>query len=438
MSERDRLRQLPVGQLRQGMYVAEPDRPWTELPTLFQGFEIQSEEDLDVFRTHCATVYIDPERSSGDALEALTDEDISLDSDSAAPMPEERIPPRPEMDSTEAFGSEREPPTEHFERLLRAAYESRSETRRFIESALNEIHAGGQLEPEQGQAAVASLARRVGENPGAAVWLSNLDERDYPTSVHCVNVCILALTFGVHLGMDASELETVGLGALLHDIGKMFMPDEIRDKPGPLTEAEWDVARRHPGDGRDILAEKGGFSQEVLEIVGMHHERLDGNGYPSGLGGVAIPLHVRVVALANHYDALTSDRVYRKAMAADQALQRLYDNASATYGERLVQEFIRCVGIYPPGSLVELDNGAVGVVLGSHPEARLQPTVLLVRSPDGAYYQKRVVVNLAAQPGTGSRGAAQQIRRALNPADEEIDVAGIVAIEFGLDQFAPG
>ncbi|MFW5970401.1 MAG: hypothetical protein ACOCP9_07150, partial [Halofilum sp. (in: g-proteobacteria)] len=104
-----------------------------------------------------------------------------------------------------------------------------------------------------------------------------------------------------------------------------------------------------------------------------------------------------------------------------------------TFGGRLVQEFIRCVGIYPAGSLVELDNGAAGVVLGSRPDARIQPTVLLVRTPDGAHYRKRVVLNLAAEAENDGPAPARHIGRALNPSEEEIDVAGIVAIEFGLD-----
>jgi hypothetical protein len=137
--------------------------------------------------------------------------------------------------------------------------------------------------------------------------------------------------------------------------------------------------------------------------------------------------------LANAYDSLTSERPYRAAMAADKALQQLYNGAGGTFGDRLVQEFIRCVGIYPAGSLVELDNGAAGVVLGSRPDARIQPTVLLVRTPDGEYYRKRVVLNLAAEAGSEGPAPARHIRRALNPSEEDIDVAGIVAIEFGLD-----
>lgn len=424
------LRSVPVAELRYGLYVAEPDRPWTEIPLMFQGFEISSEEELEVLRSYCDHVYVDEERCRAEALAALDEPGAG----EAGTGHETGVTsPRPELDTADAFGHARYPDTGRFERLLRRAWQSRTQTRRFVEAVFEGLDDGRAPDKAQGHAVVADLLQSVTRNPGAAIWLSNLDERDAPTSVHSVNVCILALTFGSHLGLEREELEHIGLGALLHDIGKLFMPEEIREKPDGLTQAEWDIARRHPREGHDILVEKGEFPPAVLDIVRLHHERLDGDGYPDGRSGVQLPLPVRIVGLANAYDSLTSERVYRAPIAADQALQRLYDTADQTFGARLVQEFIRCVGIYPAGSLVELDNGAVGVVLGSRPDARIQPTVLLVRTPDGEHYQKRVVLNLAAEPDDDAMTSARHIRRALNPADEGIDVAGIVAIEFGLD-----
>ncbi len=427
----ERLRCVPVDQLCPGLYVVEPDRPWTEVPTLFQGFELESDVDLAVFREHCEHVYIDCGRSRTDALDAL-DREGGRDTVSELLAPDEAAPPRPALDTSDTFGDEREPSTARFEQLLRKAYESRSQTRHFIDDVLAGVEGRSEMpDASEGQAVVAELARRVGHSPGVAAWLSNLEERDVTASVHSVNVCILALTFGVHLDLPSDDLETIGLGALLHDIGLICVPHEILQKPGPLSETEWRIVRRHPQDGREILDRKGGYRPEVLDIVQLHHERIDGTGYPQGRSGVSLPLTARVVALVDAYEALTTDQPYRDARPADRVLQELYDAADDTFGARLVEEFIRCVGIYPPGCLVELDTGDVGVVLGSRPDARIQPTVLLVRSPDGEFRRTRVVLNLAAQ----ARGpGARRIRGALNPAEEGIDVAGIVAIEFGLGE----
>lgn len=424
------LRQVAVTDLCYGLYVAEPDRPWTEIPLMFQGFRIADDEELEVLRSYCHHVYIDPARSTAAALRALDDPGTAAEQD--ARLAEQR----PELDTADAFSAHRQPDTSRFSKLLRRAWESHSQTRRFVEAVFRGPDQGEIPDESTGRAVVADMLQTVTRNPGAALWLSNLDDRDAETSVHSVNVCILALSFGAHLGLDREELEHIGLGALLHDIGKICTPRALLEKPEPLTAAEWGVLQRHPQDGYEILVEKGDFAPAVLAIVRQHHERLDGSGYPAGLSGVQIPLHVRVVALANAYDALTSDRVYRAALPADQALQRLYNGAEQSFGARLVQEFIRCVGIYPPGCLVELDNGAVGIVIGSRPDARIQPTVLLVRTPGGEFYQKRVVLNLAAEAAADAATPARHIRRSLSPADEEIDVAGIVAIEFGVDALA--
>ncbi len=434
------LRSVPVDQLCHGLYVAETDRPWTEIPLMFQGFTITSADEIDVLRAHCQHVFVDAARSIPAALRALDDtagsgkpvEDTNDATATATGM-------RPETDTADAFDHRRQPDTRRFQQLLQRARESHSDTRRFLEDLFAEIDTGEMPSVHDGRSVVADLLQTVSRNTGAAIWLANLDAKDAPTSVHSVNVCVLALAFGAHLGLDQQELEHIGLGALLHDTGKLFLPAAIREKSDALTDAEWNIVRQHPQDGYDILVDKGDFPREVLDIVRCHHERLDGSGYPAGLAGVQVPLHVRVVALANAYESMTSHRVYRSAMSADRALQALYDDAASRFGSRLVQEFIRCMGIYPAGSLVELDNGAVGVVLGSRPDARIQPTVLLVRAPGGAYYRKRVVLNLAAEAEaeTDSGAPARRIRRALDPADEEIDVAGIIAIEFGLD-LSPG
>lgn len=436
MSTGRHLQGVPVDQLCHGLYVAEPDRPWTEIPLMFQGFTVTSDEEIEVLRAHCRHVFVDPGRSTPAARRAL---DAAAGSPAPAGDAGEGVTAtaglRPETDTAEAFGDRRRPDTSRFRQLLQRARESHNDTRRFLDDLFAEVETGQAPAAHEGRNVVANLLDTVSRNTGAAVWLANLDARDAPTSVHSVNVCVLALAFGAHLGLERQDLEHIGLGALLHDIGKLFLPAAIREKSDALTDAEWNVVRQHPQDGHDILIEKGDFPSAVLDIVRCHHECLDGSGYPAGLAGVQVPLHVRVVALANAYESLTSQRVYRPAMAADQALQSLYKDAESRFGSRLVQEFIRCIGIYPAGSLVELDNGVVGVVLGSRPDARIQPTVLLVRAPGGAYYRKRLVLNLAAEAEAETEAGtpARRIRRALDPAAEDIDVAGIVAIEFGID-----
>lgn len=425
MSDAQARRRVAVDELCLGLYVAEPDRPWTELPTRFQGFEIAAQEQIELLQAHCEHVYVDPDRSNAGALA-----DVGAGA-GAAPT----AAPGAGTDTAAAFGDARQPDPAKFTRLVQTAYQSRDQTRRYLEAVLTEVADGGRPDAARSGAMVAELAYSVGSDPAAALWLANLEDRDSPTSVHSVNVCVLALAFGLHLGLERRELREIGLGALLHDVGKVFLPWEILSKPEALTAAETALVRRHPEDGYERLAEAGGFPEAALDIVRHHHERLDGSGYPHGRAGLDVALGVRLVGLVNTYDALTSARPYRRPLPADQALQQLYNAADATFGAPLVQEFIRCVGIYPVGSLVELDNGAAALVLGSRPDSRIQPTVLLLRTPDGEAYRKRVVLNLAAEAESEGRAPARHIRCALDATHEGIDVAAIVALEFGLDAF---
>jgi HD-GYP domain-containing protein (c-di-GMP phosphodiesterase class II) len=228
----------------------------------------------------------------------------------------------------------------------------------------------------------------------------------------------------------------LGTGALLHDVGKTRTPEGILNKPGPLDPREYEIMKRHAEDGYQLLASGGGTSREVLEIVRLHHERVPGTGYPFGLKGDDIPLTVRIVAIVDTYDAMTSDRAYRDAIAADDALNQLYRYEHESFGADLVEAFIRCLGIFPVGSVVELDNGAVGIVVKTRPNARLQPTLRMVRTPDGEPYAKRLLVNLAEASPVDEPNPASRIARALTPASADIDIAAIVTAE--IDSLASG
>lgn len=222
----------------------------------------------------------------------------------------------------------------------------------------------------------------------------------------------------------------------MHDVGKVYLPVELVNRAGPLTEEEWDLVKRHPTDGYRILCDSGKVPRGALQIVSMHHERRDGRGYPRGLTRGDLPNYVLVAALINRYHALTSPRPYRGAAAPDRVLQSFYNDAGNLYGRRTVEALIRCVGIYPMGSLVGLDNGALGVIVSSRPNTRLRPTVQLVRTPDGESYQKTVLLNLAAVAESRERAndavPVRRVRRVRSPAESGIDPGAVIADSFGV------
>lgn len=436
MSEAMNRRAVEVDQLRKGMYVAEPDRPWTDLPFPLQGFTIQSDEELRILRQYCSYVYVDEERS-----EALVEEpDPASTASSTAPdraeVSKRAVTARPDAEDG-LDESRRYPDPDRLRPQVKAAARALISARRFLDEAFDSAHRGQGVDLPAARSTIADLIARLTKHPTATLLLSSLNARDNFTSTHSINVCVLALSFCLRAGLDKRRLEVIGFGSLLHDVGKVYLPAELVNRAGPLTEDEWELVKRHPSDGYRILRDSGKVPRSALEITSMHHERRDGRGYPRGLARNDLPNYVLVAALINRYHALTSPRPYRGAQAPDRVLQSFYNDADNLYGSRTVEAFIRCVGIYPMGSLVELDSGALGVIVSSRPTTRLRPTVQLVRTPDGEPYQKMVLLNLAAEAERRERAdepiPVRRVRRVRSPAQTGIDPGAVIAESFGVD-----
>jgi len=429
--------QVPVEDLIVGLYVVELDRPWLETPFLLQGFPIADGQDIEALKRHCQFVWVDPDRSESKALRRLhrPSSGKPRSNRARADGPDvARLPPRSRReihrDLEHAFGREPYPSPEPFRRLVRIAGGVRQRSREVVDEVFRDARLGSSLRTENAREVVRDMVSVLSENASASLWLTNLKKRDEYTSIHCINVCVLAVAFGRHLGLEREELEMLGLGALLHDVGKVRTPEEVLNKPGRLTPDEFDVMKAHPQDGYEMMRDTGHIPVAALEIIRFHHERVSGAGYPMGLRGRQISLPVLIAAVADVYDAMTSDRVYRKGMTADETLRIMFERAAVDYGQELVEEFIRCLGIYPVGSVVELETGALGVVVSSDRDARLRPVVLMVRTPDGEPYGKRLLVNLAAV-AERDEGPACTVRRVVRAEEHDVDVARLIASEFG-------
>ncbi len=171
----------------------------------------------------------------------------------------------------------------------------------------------------------------------------SVEEKDEATEGHCSRIERLALQIGDRLGLSGDRLIALSYAAYLHDVGKVKVPDEILNKPGPLTDVEWDEMRRHPDYGAEMLREKE-FLTDAAKIVRAHHERYDGTGYPRGLKGEEIPIEARIIAVVDAYDAMTSDRPYRKALTKEQAIEELKKNAGTQFDPRVVTAFLAVIG----------------------------------------------------------------------------------------------
>ena len=403
------LRKVDVINLRTGMYVAELDRPWVESPFLFQGFIIESEEDLAKLRESCKYVYVDDMKGP-----QLADNRFI------------RRTPSTGAKTTIVGASQAEKAA--FTTDVKQMAQTRAKASASVTRVLGDVRLGKSLDTQESKVVVETLVDNISHNPNSMLWLTNLRQKHERTANHCLNVSILAIAFGRHLGMGEDELNKLGLGAMLHDVGKMRIPPQILDKPGVFTEEERMVVRKHPSDGYGVLKLSKQLPPEVLDIVMHHHERVNGRGYPDGLSGDAVSLPARIVGLVDAYDNLTGDSLYRAVLPPGEALRMLRSDGANEYGRELVEEFIRCLGIYPVGSVVQLQSGAIAMIVSSNLTSRLKPVVLLLRDEDGENVRPRALLNLSTL-SEDKLADKWGIKGMVNPNNIGLDVPGIVAEE---------
>lgn len=402
-----------VSELQTGMYVCDLDRPWVESTFLFQGFDIKTDEELVKLRQECKFVYVDTEKSSGQP-QPLKQSNSSVNNNQGMEFVDTVI-----MDVNDIYDVS-------FEQDLKKSKSVHNKTLEYVEDVYSVLKKGGQLDVDSAKEVVSELVQHILTNPDAMVWLSQLKEKDEYTAVHSVNVCILSLTFARTLGLTEAELNILGLGALLIDIGKSKIPDDILKKTDALTENEFLLMKAHAFLGYAMLEEKKNIPEEVLEIVLNHHERLNGEGYPNCRMGDEISRMTRIVSIVDVFDAMTSDRCYKDAFQAQHALNELYNMGPDELDQDLIEAFIKCIGIYPVGSIVTLNTGHTGVVVKLNEENRLKPTVGLVLNRKHEPYEKIKFLNLSSAVWQKSSGDKVEIERVLEPHAFNINVKNII------------
>jgi len=351
-------------QLRVGMFIHHLECGWIDHPFLVNQFKITSQAEIDKIIQHgIARVSIDTVRGLDLPYEEVyANAELDLDLD-AAPPPAEVEPPVTPVPLNDE---------------LRVAKQVFSEASALMNDVMNDVRLGRVVELERMEPVVEKLIQSVLRNPGALSCLGRVRQKDHYTFEHSVNVSVLLVHFCSHLGLNRRTIRDAAIGGLLHDVGKVDTPDAILNKPGALSDDEFAEIREHVGHGVDIVSVIPGISDISMTIVAQHHEHMDGGGYPIGLKGDQISQLGQMAAIVDVYEALTSSRAYRTAMEPSQALQRIFGWTKQQFNNELVQRFIQCVGIYPVGSLVLLDNGMLAIVVEANPGNLLRPTVRLV------------------------------------------------------------
>ena len=228
-----------------------------------------------------------------------------------------------------------------------------------------------------------SIINDITGNDNLMIDLYNLKTHDDYTFQHSVNVSVLALVLGVKAGLNGVELRELAKGAILHDIGKMYIPFEILSKDSSLTDEEFDLVKGHTNNGFSFLLNEANVSPKIAIVAYQHHERFDGSGYPEGIDGEQMHLYSKIVSLIDTYDALTSDRVYRKRFNNDTALKIIFKESEGKFEPKMLSLLRDCVVHYPAGSLVKLNTGETGIILRNNAEMLNRPVIKLLADKDG-------------------------------------------------------
>ncbi len=344
---------LHVSDLRAGMYVCELDRPWLETPFPIHGFEVKNDEAIDEIKQYCLHVQIDLDRSKMD--------DVVI----------ELLPPGTFLNKTTTSFKVTE---------LEQAELVRRQTTNLVKTYLDEIRFGSSPDMGLAKEAVSECVGMVLRNPEIMMFLVQIRSKEGYTGQEAFNVCIYALLLGQLLGFSKRQLESLGLSGLLHDMGKVSIPDDILNKTGKLTDEELAIIQTHSLAGRDILLSSGTLPTGTVEVAYAHHENLDGSGYPRGLQGEQLSMNCKIIGVVDKYDSITSTMPFRPARDHLRAVYIL-DNLSKQnkIDSNVTSLLTSYLGFYPAGTIVELTSKEVGIVIDSDPEKGQRPQLLLVR-----------------------------------------------------------
>lgn len=368
------LKLISIHQLQMGMYIHQFCGSWLDHSFWKAGFVLDSHADLQRLRSsNLSSLWIDTSKG-GDLPEASATATPDLP---PTAQPATAATPRASMD-------------EEVQRALKlCAY-----SRKAVTAMFQEVRMGQALEMQQAEDLVLQIGQSLLRHPDALISLARLKNADDYTYMHSVAVCALMLATARQLGLSEDYIRLAGIAGLLHDVGKLTIPDSILNKPQKLSDTEFERVKLHPEAGGAILRQSPDVDALVLDVCLHHHEKADGSGYPHRLAGNQISLFAQMGAVCDVYDAVTSNRPYNRGWDPAEAIQRM-STWKGHFDQRVFQAFVKSVGIYPVGALVRLESGRLAVVIEQNPKSLLTPKVRVFFSTRSNLPLEQNVVDLA-------------------------------------------
>jgi HD-GYP domain-containing protein (c-di-GMP phosphodiesterase class II) len=398
-----------VRDLEIGMFVNELDRSWLDTPFPFQGFNIESDEDIVKLSKYCEFVFVDGDKS--------IDEDFAATRTSGSRVPS-KAQAKPVYEGPKRTYKKSVTLKEEIQKAETAHTQLTGTYQCIYQDVLN----NKKLDMAQIKEAMSPMVDTVVRNPDAFILLTNLKKSDSYAYNHSMSCSVLAVALGRHIGLPRLMLRDLALGAMLFDVGRAQLPQGLLSAERKLDTQEMKTIHKHVEIGMVAVAKTPNASKDVLDMVATHHERFDGSGYPRGLKGEEIPLFGRIAGIVDCYDAITSHRPYADTLSSYEAAKVLYEWRDKEFQGALVEQFIQVVGIYTMGTIVELTDGRIGVVSTLHREARMRPVVTILLNRDKEFMDDFEEVDLRREK-TGLDGNELKIKHSLPNGSYDIDPA---------------
>jgi len=421
------------------MYVSMLDRPWLETPFVFQGFEIKDQSEIAQLQRYCDYVYVDGQRGhlTQEQLVALNS---ARSSDPFRNNPNVRRAATRDngwltrfrsgasrlglggfvrgRTPTDTSGYNTSATVRNEAPKSKAAYElNLSRYRLIVDMARNH----GEVKIDTVTGAVTPTIESIMRNPDAMAWTVFSKKRSGQDYSRAIATSVWSVMFGRHLGFDREALQELAIGGLLLDIGNVGLHPDIVNTSGALTDEQREQVHRHVHIGVDILQASKDIPENVVDMVRHHHERADGSGYPDKLRGNSIPVFGRIAGIADCYDAMTTKNVYSSAQAAYESARELHEMRGKQFQAEVIEQFFRTVGMFPTGSVVELSDGAVGVVLEQNKSNALRPKVMLLLDENHEQFRPRRIMDMQKLPAKTNGDGAICIARGLEHGAYGID-----------------
>jgi putative nucleotidyltransferase with HDIG domain len=375
------IKQIRTDQLKPGMYIHDLNCGWLDHPFISNAFHVRDQATVDkIINLGIRELYIDTIRGA-DVWEARSQQEVNADLERRLQEIAKKQPEKPVV-------TELKDETARARRL-------HGEANKIVRHMMEDIRLGQQVQVDRVEPLVEGMVDSIFRNQDALLPLARLKRHDDYTFQHSVSVCALLVAFGRGMKLPREAIKEMAMGGLLHDVGKARIPDNILNKPAKLSDDEFSKMQSHVTQGVVLLQQADGVSDIAMRVAAEHHERFDGTGYPDKLAGEKISVYGQMAAIVDVYDAISSERVYHKGMPPTQALKKLLEWSSHHFDPQLVQAFIRAIGIYPTGTLVQLESKRLGVVVEQNEGNLLEPVVRVFYHAGKLHYIPPETLNLA-------------------------------------------